>query len=157
MWFIREYNFQANVLNMFIKKMPFWSQYLICITQEFLCYSAPIHRLCNGLSHAWCEVFPIIWTNNGLVCWCIYATLGLDELTLNVPGHFLRTMMVWSARFRSRRGKLGVRPISCGAVFAPAPPPLLDHACVNACNDLCWSQFSARLRPRPPAHVWTYL
>ena len=71
--------------------------------------------------------------------------------------HFLRTMMVWSARFRSGRGKLGVGPISCGAVFAPAPPPLRDRACVNTCNDLCWSQFSARLRPRPPAHVWTYL
>ena len=71
--------------------------------------------------------------------------------------HFLRTMMVWSARFRSGRGKLGVGPISCGAVFAPAPPPLRDLACVNACNDLCWSQFSARPRPRPPAHVWTYL
>ena len=71
--------------------------------------------------------------------------------------HFLRTIMVWSARFRSGRGKLGVGPISCGADFAPAPPPLRDRACVNTCNDLCWSQFSARLRPRPPAHVWTYL
>ena len=71
--------------------------------------------------------------------------------------HFLRTMMVWSARFRRGRGKLGGGPISCGAVFAPAPPPLRDHACVHACNDLCWSQFSARPRPRPPAHVWTYL
>ena len=71
--------------------------------------------------------------------------------------HFLRTMMVWSARFRSGCGKLGVGPISCGAVFAPAPPPLRDRACVNACNDLCWSQFSARPRTRPPAHVWTYL
>ena len=59
--------------------------------------------------------------------------------------------MVWSARFRSGRGKLGVGPISCGAVFAPAPPPLRDRACMNACNDLCWSQFSARparVRPR---------
>ena len=71
--------------------------------------------------------------------------------------HFLRTMMVWSTRFWSGRGKLGVGPISCGAVFAPAPPPLRDRACVNACNDLCWSQFFARPRPRPPAHVWTYL
>ena len=62
--------------------------------------------------------------------------------------HFFRTMMVWSARFRSGRGKLGVGPISCGADFAPAPPPLRDCACVNACNDLCWSQFSACLRPR---------
>ena len=26
--------------------------------------------------------------------------------------------------------------------------PLRDRACVNACNDLCWSQFSARARPR---------
>ena len=26
--------------------------------------------------------------------------------------------------------------------------PLRDRACVNTCNDLCWSQFSARLRPR---------
>ena len=58
--------------------------------------------------------------------------------------HFLRTMMVWSARFRSGRGKLGVGPISCGADFAPAPPPLRDRACVNACNYLYWSQFSAR-------------
>ena len=71
--------------------------------------------------------------------------------------HFLRTMMVWSARFRSGRGTLGVGPISCGTVFAPAPPPLRDRACVNACNDFCWSQFSARRRLRPPAHVWTYL
>ena len=27
--------------------------------------------------------------------------------------------------------------------------PLRDRVCVNACNDLCWSQFSARLHPRP--------
>ena len=27
--------------------------------------------------------------------------------------------------------------------------PLRDHACVNACYDLCWSQFSTRLRPHP--------
>ena len=47
------------------------------------------------------------------------------------------TEMVWSARFRSGRGKLGVGPICCGADFAPAPPPLRDRACVNACNDLC--------------------
>ena len=32
--------------------------------------------------------------------------------------------------------------------------PLRDPACVNACNDLCWSQLSVRLRS---AHVWTYL
>ena len=65
--------------------------------------------------------------------------------------HFLRTMMVWSARFRSGRGKLGVGPISCRADFAPAPPLLRDRACVNTCNDLCWNQFppaSARARPR---------
>ena len=79
------------------------------------------------------------------------ATVGIFTHTRSGRGricHFLRTMMVWSARFWSRRGKLGVGPISCGAVFAPAPPPLRHRACVNACNDLCWSQFSARLRPR---------
>ena len=79
------------------------------------------------------------------------------ERTRSGRGFFLWTMMVRSARFRSGRGKLGVGPISCGADFTPAPPPLRDRACVNTCNDLCWSQFSARLRPRPPAHVWTYL
>ena len=84
------------------------------------------------------------------------ATAGMFTHTRSGRGricHFLRTMMVWSARFRSRRGKLGVGPISCGAVFAPAPPPLRDRACVNACNDLCWSQFSARLRPPAPARA----
>ena len=88
------------------------------------------------------------------------ATAGMFTHTRSGRGricHFLRTMMVWSARFRSGRGKLGVGPISCGADFAPAPPPLRDRACVNTCNDLCWSQLSARLRPRQPAHVWTYL
>ena len=88
------------------------------------------------------------------------ATAGMFTHTRSGRGricHFLRTMMVWSTRFRSGRGKLGVGPISCGADFAPAPPPLRDRACVNTCNDLCWSQFSARLCPRPPAHVWTYL
>ena len=63
--------------------------------------------------------------------------------------HFLRTRMVWSARFRSGRGKLVVGPICCGANFVPAPPPLLDRACVNACDDLCWSQFSACFRAPP--------
>ena len=87
----------------------------------------------------YCGMFTHTWSGRGQIC------------------HFLRTMMVWSARFRSGRGKLGVGPISCGADFAPAPPPLRDRACVNTCNDLCWSQFSAHLRPRPPAHVWTYL
>ena len=88
------------------------------------------------------------------------ATAGMFTHTRSGRGwicHFLRTMMVWSARFRSGRGKLGVGPISCGADFAPAPPPLRDRACMNTCNDLCWSQFSARLRPCPPAYVWTYL
>ena len=61
--------------------------------------------------------------------------------------HFLRTKMVWSVRFRSGSRKLDVRPIRCEADFAPAPPPLHDRACVNACNDLYWSQFSARLCP----------
>ena len=36
----------------------------------------------------------------------------------------------------SRHGKLGVRPISCGAVFAPAPILLRFHICVNTCDDL---------------------
>ena len=38
-------------------------------------------------------------------------------------------------------------PFFCGADFAPAPPLLCDRVCVNACNDLCWSQFSARFCP----------
>ena len=68
--------------------------------------------------------------------------------------HFLRTKMVSSTWFRSGRGKLGVGPICCGADVAPAPPLLRNHVFVNACNDLCWSKFSARLRPRPlPACV----
>ena len=79
------------------------------------------------------------------------VTAGMFTHTRSGRGricHFLRTMMVWSTRFRSGRGKLGVGPVSCRAVFAPAPPPFGDRACVNACNDLCWSQFSARPRPR---------
>ena len=32
--------------------------------------------------------------------------------------------------------------------------PPRDRVCVNVCNDLCWSQFSARLHS---THVWTYL
>ena len=68
--------------------------------------------------------------------------------------HFLRTKMIWSTRLRNGCGKLGVGPICCGAGFADAPHSLRDRVCVNACNDLCWSQFSAPLRS---AHVWTYL
>ena len=45
---------------------------------------------------------------------------------------------------------LGVGPICCGADFAPAPPPLCDRVCLNACNDLCWSQFSAASAPSAP-------
>ena len=30
---------------------------------------------------AWCWQ-AIIWTNDGIVYWCIYASLGLNELTL---------------------------------------------------------------------------
>ena len=85
------------------------------------------------------------------------ATVGMFTHTRSGRGqicHFFRTMMVWSARFRSGRRKLGVGPICCGAVFAPVPSPLRDRSCVNACNDLCWSQFSARVRS---AIVWTYL
>ena len=85
---------------------------------------APLPRVCSHICGADAER-----TRSGRIC------------------HFLRTMMVWSTRFRSGRGKLGAGPISCGADFAPAPPPLRDRACVNTCNDLCWSQFSARLRP----------
>ena len=85
------------------------------------------------------------------------ATAGMFTHTRSGGGricHFLRIKMVWSARFRSRRGKLGVGPICCGVDFAPTPPPLRDRVCVNACNDLCWSQFFARVRS---THVWTYL
>ena len=123
-----------------------------------------------------CSTPPSCIQSSGLVCWlgcvqCITlklrshmrgavaggfwhsrsATAGMFTHMRGRRGricHFLRTMMVWSARFRSGRGKLGVGPISCGADFAPAPPPLRDRACVNTCNDLCWSQFSARFRPR---------
>ena len=35
--------------------------------------------------------------------------------------------------------------------------PLRDRVYVNACNDLCWSQFSARLRRVRSMHVWMYL
>ena len=66
----------------------------------------------------------------------------------------LRTQMVWSTQFQSGRGKLGVGPNCCGADFVPAPPPLRDRVCENACNDLCWTQFSARVRS---VHVWLYL
>ena len=93
------------------------------------------------------------------LCYCgyVHTYAGRTRSGRGRTCHFLRTMMVWSAPFRSGRGKLGVGPISCGADFAPAPPPPRDRACVNTCNDLCWSQFFARLHPRPPAHVWMYL
>ena len=80
------------------------------------------------------------------------ATAGMFTHTRRGRGpicHFLRTKMVWSMRFRSGREKLGVGPVCRGADFAPAPPPLRDRVCVNACNDLCWSQFSAHLCLRP--------
>ena len=54
----------------------------------------------------------------------------------------------------TRKIELGVGPICCGADFASAPPPLHNCVCVNTCNDLCWSQFSARVCS---AHVWRYL
>ena len=63
--------------------------------------------------------------------------------------HFLRTKMVWGARFPSGHRKLGVGPICWGADFIPARPPLHNRTFVNACNDLCSRQFSARLRLRP--------
>ena len=63
--------------------------------------------------------------------------------------HYLRTKIVWSAQFQSGHGKLGVGPICCGVDFAPTPPTFCDRVCMNACNDLCWSQFSNRLCPHP--------
>ena len=48
----------------------------------------------------------------------------------------------------------GARGFEAGAVNWVLDPFLTerfllrDCACVNACNDLCWSQFSARVRPR---------
>ena len=123
----------------------------------------------NGLSPSRCQA--IIWTNAGIL---LIRPLGtnLSEILIEIHTfsfkkmylkmssakrrpfclgfNVLRTKMVWSTGFRSGRGKLGVGPICCGADFVPAPPPLRDRACVNACNDLCWSQFSARVRS---AHV----
>ena len=60
----------------------------------------------------------------------------------------------WGVRFQSRRGKLGVGPICWRADFAHNPPLLRGRVCVNTCNDLCWSQFSARVHSMD---VWTYL
>ena len=77
------------------------------------------------------------------------ATVGMLTHTWRRMCHFLRREMVLSARFRNGRGKFGVGPVCCGADFAPAPPLPNDPVCVNACNDLCWSQFSTHLRPRP--------
>ena len=62
---------------------------------------------------------------------------------------FFMTKMVWGARFRSGRGNWVLDTFVCGVDFAPTPPPLRDHICVNASNDLCWSQFSIRLCLRP--------
>ena len=135
-----------------------------CLGLNLLNWSSPVsdclltsHNIHTNLSYVHTSAERL--QNRGF--WYSHsATAGMFTHTRSGHGricHFLRTMMVWSAWFRSRRGKLGVGPISCGAVFAPAPPPLRDRACVNACNDLCWSQFSARPCPHPPAHVWTYL
>ena len=80
------------------------------------------------------------------------TTTGMFTHTRSGHGricHFLRTKMVWSTRFQSERGKLGVGPICCRVDFAFAPLPLRDRVCVKACDDLCRSQFSARLCPRP--------
>ena len=85
------------------------------------------------------------------------ATAGMFTHTRNGHGqicHFLRTKMVWSTQFQNGHGKLGAGPICCGANFAPTPSPLRDRICVNTCNDLCWSQFSARICC---AYVRTYL
>ena len=74
------------------------------------------------------------------------ATAGMFAYTRSGHGqicHFFRTKMVWSMRFRSGHGKLGVGPICCIADFAPALPPLRDRVCVNECTELCWSQFSS--------------
>ena len=87
------------------------------------------------------------------------ATAGMFTHTRSGRGricHFLRTMMVWSTRFQNGRGKLGVGPISFGAVFAPAPPPLRDRACVNACNDLCSPPASARACVNVPWWLWNF-
>ena len=45
-------------------------------------------------------------------------------------------------------------PFVFGTYFATVLSPLHAPACVNACNDLCWRQFSARVHS---VHVWTYL
>ena len=119
---------------------------------------APLPRVCSHIRGADAERTrsgcgaDAEWTRSGCGADTEWTRSGRGRIC-----HFLKTMMVWSVRFRSGRGKLSVGPISCGADFAPAPPLLRDRACVNTCNDLCWSQFSARLGPRPPAHVWMYL
>ena len=58
--------------------------------------------------------------------------------------HFLRPKMVWRVRFRSKRRKLGVGPISCGADFAPAPRQLM-------CERMSWFVLKPIFCPLPPA------
>ena len=94
---------------------------------------------------------PLPW-----VCWHIH---GADPA---------RSAVCWVQRWfgvcgfeADIPGKLGVEPICCRADFVPTPPLLRDRICVNACNDLCWSQFSICLHPcllrtcvNVPLNVW---
>ena len=91
------------------------------------------------------------------------ATAGMFTHTRSVCGqicHFLRTMMVWSARFRSGRGKLGVGPISCGAVLLPlrlrsATAHVWTH--VMICVEANFLPAPARIRPRMCERTLTLL
>ena len=68
---------------------------------------------------------------------------------------FLEDKDGWERAVLKRMRKIGCwTPFVAERGFAPSPPLLRDRVCVNACNDLCWSQFSARVRS---AHVWTCL
>ena len=134
------------------------------ISEWFLIFSVTALRLCEILQEGILSLkatFTYAWSGCGAETGGFWhsrsATAGMFTHTRSGRRricHLLRAKMVWSARFQTRRGKLGVRPICCEADFAPALPPLRDRVCVNACNDLCWSQFSALVCS---AHVWTYL
>ena len=59
------------------------------------------------------------------------------------------SVISWGQRWFAARGfEADAENWVLDPFVAPAPPPLRDRVCVNACNDLCWSQFSTRLRPR---------
>ena len=89
----------------------------------------------------------LLWSGDGqvltfLLCGIQYVHTYMVRWGSALGGSAMlaRAENIWCMWFQSGGRHLGVKPIHCEADFAPFPSPLCDCVCVNACNDLCWSQ-----------------